>query len=163
MAQLGFTELQEPGSINPYKVRMLATTQKVYSAADTYCLCSFVWGVGWQLYGPEQIAEMLSCATGWDITLDEVLTVGERRINLLRAFNMREGFDRRNDTIPQKFYKPLQGPGPNTGVAYKPEEFEKMLDDYYDMMEWDPASGNPTPEKLAALGLEWIAELNQED
>jgi len=156
MAQLGLTEFQTPGSITPYKAKMVAATQKIYSAADTYCLCSFVWGVGWQLYSPEQIAEMLSYATGWDVTLEEVLRVGERRINMMRAFNMREGFDRSNDTIPSKFYKPLEGPGPNTSVHYEPAEFEHLLDDYYRAMEWDPRTGNPTPEKLAALGLDWV-------
>lgn len=156
MAQLGFTELQEPGSINAYKARMVAVTQWLYSAMDSYCFCVFVWGPAWQLYGPQQMAELLRYATGWDITLEEVLRVGERRVNMLRAFNMREGLDRRQDTLPPKFYEPLQGPGPREGVHYTRDEFNKLLDDYYAAMGWDVAAGNPTREKLASLGLDWI-------
>ena len=134
----------------------MAKTQQVYSALDTYSLCSFVYGVGWQLYGPEETVEMLRAATGWDMTLDEFLQVGERRINMMRAFNAREGLTRENDTLQKKFFKPLQGTGPNAGVHYTPEQFEHMKDAYYSYAGWDPATGNPTPEKLAALGLEWI-------
>ena len=52
IGELGFTQLQEPGSITDEKVRYVVKTQQVYSALDTYSLCSFVYGVGWQLYGP---------------------------------------------------------------------------------------------------------------
>ena len=63
---------------------------------------------------------MLRAATGWDMTLDEFLQVGERRINMMRAFNAREGLTRENDTLKKKFFKPLQGTGPNAGVHYTP-------------------------------------------
>lgn len=156
LRQLGITELQPPGVITDAKVRYLATTQKAYSANDTYDLCSFVYGIGWQLYSPEETVQMLRLATGWDLILDEFLQVGERRINMMRAFNAREGLDRTNDELAKKFFKPLQGSGPNAGVKYTHEEFEHMKDVYYDYVGWDVETGNPTPEKLASLGLEWI-------
>ncbi len=59
IGELGFTQLQEPGGISDEKVRYVAKTQQVYSALDTYSLCSFVYGVGWQLYGPEETVAML--------------------------------------------------------------------------------------------------------
>ena len=156
IGELGFTQLQEPGSITDEKVRYVAKTQQVYSALDTYALCSFVYGVGWQLYGPEETVEMLRLATGWDMTPDEYLQVGERRINMMRAFNAREGLTRENDTLQKKFFKPLQGTGPTAGVHFTHEQLEHMKDAYYGYAGWDRATGNPTPEKLAALGLEWV-------
>jgi aldehyde:ferredoxin oxidoreductase len=156
LAELGLTDLQEPGSVTSEKARMLYITQKFFSADESYNLCSFVWGVGWQLYGPGETVEMLRAATGWDITLDEFLEVGERRMNMMRAFNAREGFDRKNDVLAKKFFRPLQGTGPCAGVKFTREEFEKWKDDYYGWAGWDVASGNPTSEKLASLGLDWI-------
>ncbi len=154
---LGFTKLQEPGSITDEKVRFMAETQKVYSVSDTYCLCSFVYGVGWQVYRPEETVEMLGYVTGWDdISLAEILEVGERRINLMRAFNAREGFGKEQDALPKKFFKPLLGPGPNEGVHYTPEQFAHMKETYYRIMGWDTETGLPTPEKLESLGLGWI-------
>jgi hypothetical protein len=54
---------------------------------------------------------------GWDITVDELMAVGARRLNLFRAFNVREGLDRRADKLPKKFLKALKGEGPTAGVA----------------------------------------------
>ena len=156
MAQLGLTELQEPGSFNEYKVKMASITQRVYSAMDSFALCLFVWGVGWQLYGPQDTVDMINAATGWDMDVQELVTVGERRINLMRAFNMREGFTRRDDEMKKKFFEPLKGTGPTAGVFMTREDFERLKDEYYRLNGWDVATGNPTPEKLKALGLEWV-------
>jgi aldehyde:ferredoxin oxidoreductase len=155
--EIGFTRLQPPGSLTDEKVRFVATSQKAYSGYDTFALCSFVYGIGWQLYGPEETVEILRAATGWDLTVDEFLQIGERRINMMRAFNAREGLSRDNDTLKKKFFKPLQGTGPNAGVHFKPEEIEHLKDEYYRQMDWDAASGNPSSEKLKSLGLEWVS------
>jgi aldehyde:ferredoxin oxidoreductase len=157
MAQLGLTELQEPGSITAEKVRMAYTTQKVFSALDSFSLCSFVYGVGWQLYSPQETVEMLNAATGWDMTLDEFLKLGERRINMMRAFNAREGFTSQDDKLQKKYFEPLKGSGPTAGRYFKPGEFEFMKDTYYKLADLDAVSGAPSEEKLAALGLDWIA------
>jgi len=158
MAQLGLTNLQEPGTFNAEKIKMAYTTQKVFSAIDSLALCDFVWGVGWQLYSPEETVEMLNVATGWDITLDEYLKLGERRINMMRAFNARDGFTSKDDKLQKKYYKPLEGTGPTAGVHFKPEEFEQMKEEYYQLAGWNLTSGNPGKEKLASLGLEWILD-----
>jgi aldehyde:ferredoxin oxidoreductase len=157
MAELGLTGLQPAGSFNEEKARMVAVTQKVYSAMDTLDLCAFVWGIGFQLYGPTEMVEMVNAATGWDMTLDELLALGERRINLMRAFNAREGFTRQDDVLKKKFFQPLQGTGPTAGERYDADHFEQMKEAYYGFMGWDIQTGNPTREKLEALELGWAA------
>jgi aldehyde:ferredoxin oxidoreductase len=100
---------------------------------------------------------MLNAATGWDMNVEELVAVGERRINMMRAFNMREGFAREDDDMKKKFFEPLRGKGPTAGIYMTREEFERMKDEYYRQMGWDVVSGNPSPEKLETLGLEWIS------
>ena len=156
LAELGLTDLQPPGSITKEKARFTQVTQQLFSANDSYNLCSFIWGIGFQMYGPGEIVEMLQAATGWDITLDEVMEVGERRINMMRAFNAREGFTRANDSLKPKFFRPLQGTGPNAGIYMTNEEFEELKSEYYRLAGWDVDTGNPTAEKLKSLGLGWI-------
>ncbi len=153
---LGLTNIQEPFSFNEEKVRFAYLTQVFYSALDSYNLCQFVWGPSWQLFGPPEMAVMLQAATGWDITVEEIMTVGERRLNMMRTFNTREGFTRADDLLPKKFAKALIGTGPTSGVSVDFEYLEKMKDYYYSLAGWDPVSGNPGREKLAKLGLEWI-------
>jgi aldehyde:ferredoxin oxidoreductase len=88
--------------------------------------------------------------------LEELLRVGERRINMLRAFNAREGIDRKADSLPPKLFVPLTGEGPTAGVALEHAEVEAAKEEYYRLAGWDAASGNPTPTTLRRLGLEWV-------
>ena len=156
LAMLGLKEVQAPGAMNAEKVRFAYLTELIYSAMDTYCLCQFVWGPSWQLYGPQDMADMLSAASGWDITVEEILQVGERRLNLMRAFNAREGFSRAEDILPRKLTRPLRGEGPTAGVVVDLAELENYKDIYYTLAGWDKQTGNPSPQKLASIGLEWV-------
>jgi aldehyde:ferredoxin oxidoreductase len=156
MAMIGLDKPQPPGSLNEEKVRLTYVTQLFFSALDSYGLCQFVWGPSWELYGPDDMIEMLRAATGWDITLDEFMKVGERRLNMMRAFNAREGIDRRADILPKKLSKPLQGTGPTAGISFDPKENEHWRELYYKMAGWDVKSGNPTQAKLDSLGLDWV-------
>jgi aldehyde:ferredoxin oxidoreductase len=156
LAEIGLTEVQKPGTMTDEKVRFAYLSEVFYSALDTFCLCQFVWGPAWQLYGPQDMADMLSAATGWDITVEEIMQVGERRLNMLRAFNAREGFSRKDDVLPKKLSKPLQGNGPSAGVTCLQEDLEHYKDVYFNLACWEPKTGNPTREKLNILGLEWI-------
>jgi aldehyde:ferredoxin oxidoreductase len=131
-------------------------TQHLYSALNTIGVCQFVWGPSWQLYGPGQLAEMVRAVTGWDITLQELVTAGERALNMMRAFNAREGFTRAEDKLPPKLFKPLEG-GPSDGIAITEGEVDFALTTYYDMCGWD-SEGRPTRAKLEELGIAWVAD-----
>ncbi|WP_245907924.1 aldehyde ferredoxin oxidoreductase C-terminal domain-containing protein, partial [Neomoorella humiferrea] len=72
-----------------------------------------------------------------------------------RLFNLREGFDRKDDYLPSRMLKEKMPTGPSQGHLV---ELDPMLDEYYDLMGWD-RQGRPTAAKLAELGL---AELWQE-
>jgi aldehyde:ferredoxin oxidoreductase len=138
------------------KVRFAYLTEVFYSALDTFCLCQFVWGPAWTLYGPAEMAAMIKAATGWDVDVAELIAIGERRLNMLRVFNKREGYTRENDRLPMKFFGPLAGDGPTAGMALDETHLEHEKDVYYQLAGWDRASGNPTPGKLKELGLEWL-------
>jgi len=157
LAMIGLNNPQVPGTMEDEKVRFAYLTEVFYSALDTYCLCQFVWGPAWTLYGPAEMASMLKAATGWDVDIQELMIVGERRLNMLRAFNAREGFTRGDDRLPEKFFQPMAGTGPTSGMALDKDHFEHEKDVYYKLAGWDNESGNPTRSKLVELGLEWLA------
>ena len=155
-ALLGFTETLPYDSLGADKVRYALRTQQFYSFLDTASLCQFVWGPAWELFGPQETVDFVRAVTGWeDFDVEELLEIGERRINLMRAFNAREGLDRKDDRLPAKFFKPLTGSGPTRGVALDHAVIEGALDEYYRLAGWDATTGNPTPDTLARLGLAW--------
>jgi aldehyde:ferredoxin oxidoreductase len=153
-------DLKEPPpfrSLGPEKVKFAAYTQMFYSMMDTLTLCQFVYGPTWCLYGPKETVDMVQAVTGWKVSLFELMKLGERRINLMRVFNAREGFTRKDDKLPKKFFKPLTGTGPTAETSLDPVEFEAALDTYYAIMGWTN-DGMPTRSKLAELGIEWAGE-----
>jgi len=118
---------------------------------DILNTCKFFMYAGITL---DNLAELLSASTGWDINGGDLLEVGERVLNLQRLFNMREGLSRKDDILPERIkQKPAFG-------FYEKEDqcaikdFEGMLDEYYEARKWDLKTGVPSKEKLKALGLE---------
>ncbi|MBN2549439.1 MAG: aldehyde ferredoxin oxidoreductase family protein [Anaerolineales bacterium] len=158
LAELDLKEVQPPGSLGPEKIRFAAYTHIFYSMLDTLELCQFVWGPAWTLYGPTEIVELVRAVTGWPVSLFELMKVGQRRLNLMRAFNAREGFTRKDDRLPKKFFQPLAGTGPTAGVALTQTEIDAALDLYYQILGWTP-DGVPTRASLAEVGIEWVADL----
>ncbi|GAB1477134.1 hypothetical protein MASR2M70_19700 [Bacillota bacterium] len=97
---------------------------------------------------------MLSALTGWDMDGKELFKVGERVCNLQRLFNMREGLGRNDDKLPKRVLSV-----PEFGkYADHPEcviqDFEGLLDEYYEAHNWNKDTGYPQKEKLRELGLE---------
>ncbi|HEY53969.1 MAG TPA: aldehyde ferredoxin oxidoreductase family protein [Caldilineae bacterium] len=158
MAMIGLTDPQPTKVLNEEKVHFALVTEYLYSALDSYNLCQFVFGPAWHLYGPDQMVETIRAITGWDVDMDEVLTVGQRRLNLMRAFNAREGFGREEDKLPKKLSKALVG-GRSDGLFVTEEEIEQAKDWYYAEAGWDVATGAPKAETLESLSLGWVAEL----
>ena len=156
--QLGLYEPQPQRSMSTEKVRFALKTQQFYSGLDTFGLCQFVFGPAWTLYGPSHAVDLIKAATGWNYSLYEYMQAGERRLNMLRAFNAREGLDRKDDSLPKKIFKPLKG-GATDGVKLTEEELEQAKDTYYAMSGWDVQTGTPKRTKLQELGIEWVADL----
>lgn len=103
-------------------------------------------------YSYERVCEWLN-ALGYDVTLEDLHTIGERAWNMTRLFNLREGFTRGDDSMPVRFTQPLENGGPADGNQITEAQFEQMLDDYYDQRGWTP-SGTPTETTLQRLGIE---------
>jgi aldehyde:ferredoxin oxidoreductase len=158
MAEIGLTEPQGSKVMNEAKVRFALQTEYLYSALDTVDICQFVFGPAWHLYSSQQLVEAMQLITGWDIDLAELLRAGERRLNLLRAFNAREGLGREADKLPKKLYQALKG-GASDGIALQEQELETAKDIYYQMAGWDVASGTPSRATLEKLDLAWVADI----
>ncbi len=98
-------------------------------------------------------AELLSGATGNTYSLQDLLLASERVINLERLYNAREGFDKKDDRLPERFLKEKAKEGPGKGQIV---DVETLLKEYYNSMGWDLNTGLPTQEKIKQLGIEDI-------
>jgi aldehyde:ferredoxin oxidoreductase len=156
--RLGYLNLTTPvpaTDLGREKVEFTLVTQYWTSVTDVLTLCQFDWGATWQLYGPEAMVDVVNAVTGWEVTRDELLTLGARRVAMQRWFNTREGFTRKDDALPRRVYEPLVG-GASDGMTITEAEMEQALDLYYAMAGWDVTTGHPLPETMQKLGLAWL-------
>ena len=157
LKMIGLGDPQPGYSLTPEKIRFAYLTEVFYSMLDSLELCQFVYGPAWTLYGPAETVDMIHAVTGWDITVEELMAVGERRLSLFRTFNAREGLGRKDDKLPKKFFKQLQGSGPTAGIALTHDEVDSAIDQYYKLAGLNE-DGAPTPETLRKHDIEWAVE-----
>jgi aldehyde:ferredoxin oxidoreductase len=99
----------------------------------------------------EDLIQALRVTCGWEIDEGELKRIGERIVNLNRLFNVREGFTRSDDSLPDRLTKDGAPLGPPEGQVV---ELDEMLDEYYNYRGWDPETGLPTRGKMRDLELE---------
>jgi len=89
-----------------------------------------------------------------EYTVPQLMEIGERIYTIERMFNNREGFSRKDDRLPERYFKeatPIGLPRIKDRKIDK-EKFEKMLDEYYTLYGWDK-KGIPTEETIQKLGI----------
>lgn len=128
------------------------------ATTDCPTMCGFLMDMAVASFAAENTADLVGAVTGLEFTPDDVMQVGERVNNLARAFNVREGFSREEDTLPERIMtEPLKG-GAAKGHYISREDLNQMLDEYYEARGWEVETGAPTKDKLKELGLEYVAE-----
>ena len=146
-----------------YKADMLIYGEHFCALSDAFGVCKFTTTEEYSLM-PYDFLPGLK-VLGHELDEDNLLKIGERIVNLERLFNIREGFDRSDDQLPQRFTNepmpiyanetdPITGVtilGKQIGTAIV-EDLDAMLDRYYMLRGWDQ-SGKPTTTKLDDLGL----------
>ena len=118
------------------------------------------------LYDVNSCAELYSAATGIEKTPNEILEAAERAVNVYKAANVREGYSRKDDKFPERWFEPLKHSDKgielfmkdyfNTKIITR-EDAEKMLDTYYEERGWNVEKGVPTAAKLKELKLDEVA------
>lgn len=93
---------------------------------------------------------MVNSCLGTNYKADDLLFIGERVWNMERMFNLRAGFNRTHDTLPDRFIKEPIPDGPAAGQVSRIEE---MIPEYYHLRGWNE-QGEPLPETLKAFDLE---------
>jgi aldehyde:ferredoxin oxidoreductase len=136
------------GDLDPFtiegKAQLVITGQHYNAIKFSLILCDF-WAASLKT-----MSELLSCVIGQEISSADLEKAGERIWNLLRLFNVREGFKAADDSLPKRFFQDALKSGITAGRVLPREQFDAMLHEYYNLRGWD-SRGVPTPEKLKEL------------
>lgn len=98
----------------------------------------------------------IEAITGVEQTDEEFSRIGERIFNLEKMFNIREGFNRADDRVPERFFKEAQSYGKGKGVLATREDFKTWMDNYYTTRGWDITTSQPKRDKLEELELGFV-------
>jgi aldehyde:ferredoxin oxidoreductase len=132
-------------------------SENFVSLFNTLVACMFGAATQFMMvgFGPTTYAEILNKITGWDVTYDELMKVGERVFNLQRVFNYRlKGWDYRDDKFADKLSYELGTIGIYRG---KLVPWDAVLKEYYVVRGWS-SEGIPTKAKISELKLDDILE-----
>jgi aldehyde:ferredoxin oxidoreductase len=84
--------------------------------------------------------------------MDDFAEIAGRTETLVRLFNVREGFGRKDDTLPYRtLFEPLPD-GPGRGQCIGEGNLNRMIDEYYACRGWD-SNGVPTEATLKRYDL----------
>lgn len=119
------------------KVRNFKALSTLWSAADVLDLCIFAVAPT-RVISLQKMANYLAYITGWETSSYEVMRWGERRLHLMRLYNLREGLTAEQDTLPERFFnEPLTCKGTLQGVKLDQAKFSEVIQVYYQMMGWN--------------------------
>jgi len=151
MRSLGVLDRVTVEDFGPAKIRLFRYFSTWRHLANCLVLCIFPpWNY-------EQKVDLVKAVTGWNTTAFELWKVGERALNMTRAFNFREGFTAKDDWLPDRFFHP-HDVGALAKTAVDGEQLLGARRTYYRMMGWNEETGAPTREKLEELDVRWIAD-----
>ena len=135
--------------LSPDAAKLAIETEDRAALMDSLILCKFLRGVFEDFY--VEGAEMLNLVTGWDTTADELRTTAQRIVAAKKLFNIRAGWNRAEDQLPQRFLEaPLKD---DAAASLSREELQRAIAAYYTARGWDE-EGRLTPAGLRALGLD---------
>ena len=122
---------------------------------DSLILCKFLRAALEDFH--VECADLLSAVTGFDFDADELREVARRIVTLRKAFNIREGWRPRDDTLPERFLSEALPSGPAAGARLPRARLEGMVLGYNRARGWTDA-GYPRRAQLdayfAGLGID---------
>jgi len=124
---------------------------------ESLVVCRFPWNsLGFEL---DWYLKYLKAATGQNYSIDSLNVIGERILNLIRAFWVREyaeNWSRELDVPPMRWFKEPLAVGSLKGAKLDIAKYNAMLDVYYQKRGWGK-NGVPKRGTLEKLGLTEVA------
>lgn len=138
------------------KSRMVWWQELLYAITDSVGTCKFQT-VFCAVHAPKwkEFSKLIHLATEMKLSKAQLMEIGERIYTVERLFNLREGFSRKDDNLPERYFReptPIGLPAARNKRIDR-EKFNKMLDEYYELHGWDN-NGIPTTETLKKLHLD---------
>ena len=122
---------------------------------DSMIWCKFLRKAFTDIY--DESANIYTQVTGWEMTGTELQLVGQRINNLKKAFNIREGWNHSDDTLPPRILGETVEDGKDNEGTLIFDDLKMMIHSYYKARGWTEKGLIPD-QKLRELDLKQITE-----
>ena len=124
--------------------------ENLYAVIDSMIICKFTRGI---YKDDDEIARVIRLVTGFDISDEEMIEIGERIHNMAKLFNVRFGASRADDYPPPRAFEEKMYDDVSDGAVIEIERYDEALSGYYESRRWSE-DGIPTKALLEDLGLD---------
>jgi aldehyde:ferredoxin oxidoreductase len=156
----GILERVPEAEKGPRKVRQTVYLQRWWSGAIECLLFDYRSIAPMRYMPPARLEQLVRGITGWDVSIHEIMEMGDRRVTLLQEFNRRHGLTQDDERFAARIHdEPIEA-GPYAGASLTLPELRDMQALYYAMHGWDE-SGSPTEARLHELDLGWVVDQRQ--
>lgn len=125
------------------KAFMVKKMQDFMEVFDLLVTCKYAASAG---LGVSQIVMFLELVTGKNMSVSDLMKIGERSFNLKRVLNCNWSVSSKDDKLPRRLLEPLQ----NGGTYGHVPDMDLMLKEYYELRGWN-ADGRPSESTLREL------------
>ncbi|MBA7671486.1 hypothetical protein ES703_79644 [subsurface metagenome] len=142
------------------KAKLVGYFEKLHRICNSLGICHMVTNtMSPKGLGFPEIGELYSAATGRETTESDLRKAAARMLNVEKAFNLlNTNFGRKDDyPTPRDLEEPIPT-GSMKGWKLERKDWDKLLDDYYEMNNWDKETSFPTRRCLEELDLKQIAD-----
>ena len=163
-----YWDVESAGDPTSYenKAKLVFYYENLHAVVNSLGVCLFVsdWS-GPDLLNLDDFSTLLSHASGVSFKKNDLRVIGEKIVNIEKIFNVLHGnFRRKDDYPPPRFFNEKVKSGPLKGEVLDKKMWDIMLDQYYDLHEWDKTTSLPKRDTLEKLSLiEVLKELEKED
>ncbi|NLN70938.1 MAG: aldehyde ferredoxin oxidoreductase family protein [Chloroflexi bacterium] len=148
-------------TVDETRGEVAARAEEYAAVYDTLPLCKFIrrcfTGKADRAGAWPSIAKLINATTGWNYDYDDVELIGVRAHTIKKAFNIREGWQPKDDDIPYRWKHEPMTKGVGAGHVVTDEELEYMKQLYYQAKGWTE-DGMLPKQLLIDLGMEDVAE-----
>ncbi len=155
--QVDFSAVVDRLNVDESAVSPAIETENEATIMDSLILCKFLRGVFEDKLAA--MSEMLGLVAGWDVAVSELNVAAERIITAKKWYNIQQGWEPVEDTLPKRFLSEPLKDGASAGAMLSSDQLRSLVKAYNRARHWSDEGWVPE-ERLRELDIEFSPTAN---
>jgi aldehyde:ferredoxin oxidoreductase len=138
-ARIGVPSPAPAVALDAERGRRTARLMRLWSGLDALSVCLYASSPTRPLT-IDRITDLVTAVSGLPFELGDLLDLGQRRLDVMRAYALREGLDPGGDALPDRFHDEPVNAGPFAGARLDRAAFDEAITALFAELGWSPGS-----------------------